>query len=93
MSQIEKIKVRVTWDIELPVSSDNEAYRFDNKAFVTQTVFDNLTNYVLLSHLQDARRWMAKNNDPKGADNIAKLHNTWADILEANPASIEIVPT
>lgn len=47
---------------------------------VGQLVFDAYTNYVTVSHLEDAMHWLCKPEDGGTTKQIVDYHNTWAGI-------------
>jgi hypothetical protein len=80
---MKKVKVKVTWELELPFNDNDEVYKFDAKGLAIQTVFDDLVNYAICGHLQDASHWLSKSKgDEKSTEyRIYKHHDFWADIL------------
>src|SRR5208283_4309444 len=80
---MKKVKVKVIWELELPFDDNDEVYKFDAKGLVIQTVFDDLVNYAICSHLKDACHWLSKSKeDEKSTEYIIyKHHDFWADLL------------
>ena len=86
------MKVKVSLELELPEIVDesvdlNQKYTENytvGEALLVQNVFDNLTNYALISHLQDSIKWLIKSKENKQSMeyHIYSEHNKWADILQ-----------
>ena len=80
---MKKVKVKVTWELELPYDTEEQTYKFDAKGLVIQDVFDNLVNYAILKHLEDSMEYLSKTKGNKTSIfyEIFKHHEFWADLL------------
>lgn len=78
---MKKVKVKVTWEFELPFYKDEK--QNETKGLVIQNVFDELVNYSICKHLEDSLDWLfkAKGNKKSSAYFIHKDHKFWADLL------------
>jgi hypothetical protein len=80
---MKKVKVKVTWEFELPFEAKKGEDECDAKGSVIQNVFDELVNYAICKHLEDSLNWFfkAKGNKKSSAYLIHKDHKFWADLL------------
>ena len=79
------MKVSLTVSLDIP-----GAESFSN-AELRQIVFDEYTNYVAISHLEDLMKWTVARGKyesagdikmMEGCDPLIRLHRTWADIAD-----------
>ena len=62
---MKKVKVKVTWEFELPFEAEKGESERDAKGSVIQNVFDELVNYSIGKHLEDSLDWLFKSNNDK----------------------------
>ncbi len=78
---MKNIKVNVTLEFEFPFNENDEVYK---------TVFENLVNYALCEHLEDASYWLAKSKGNKKSTDyeIYVHHKLWADVLTKSELNV-----
>lgn len=81
-------KIKVTWEFELPIPDELSKYTRD---LLTQNIFDNLTNYVICKHFEDASDWLSKSKDNKDTTEykIYQHHNYWAKLLRDSEKNLK----
>jgi len=76
-------KVVVTWELEIPVDTEDKTYKFDARGMLIQEVFDGLVNYSICKHLDDATNCLAFSKGDKKSTVYTSYrhHQYWAELL------------
>ncbi|MCK5021537.1 MAG: hypothetical protein KAS32_31290 [Candidatus Peribacteraceae bacterium] len=76
------MKIEIKTIIEIPDNCLIEGQEF---AAAVQIIFDELTNYAVCRHLEDARKWEVESQDDVSGTNrmISQHHVTWGKLLDA----------
>lgn len=72
-------KVTITIIVDVPgIESCSDAA-------LAQNLFDDMINYLTVSHLRDARKWMAlsKGDESSNEMMISKHHSLWGEIINS----------
>lgn len=70
------MKIKVSAEIEIPDQHLVKDYEFLS---AVQMIFDEIFNYALVSHLEDARKWMTMTGYEEHKEVISKHHSAMAD--------------
>lgn len=82
-------KVKVTIEFELPFDKEELKDKSYLLGCMRQEVFDEVTNYAVCRHLEDALTWIG--NPSPNAKIILDSHKVWADRLQKATSSIEVL--
>jgi len=82
------MKVKLTIELELPGNPDLLGDGLE------QVIFDAYLNYTTVKHLEDARKWSARQYQgtaeyQEGARRLYQYHDNWADICSRARYKVE----